>query len=132
MQFRRGTAARLAEVNEILLAGQPGFETDTGQVKVGNGTDRWVGLPYIGEGLTVNAGDVVGLGDLAFINTSGDSADFLDGTGAFVPIPGVTVPTYAPGDFTVATENYLVMSRHLKLTTTQRATLQGTATLRIT
>lgn len=38
---------------------------------------------------------------------------------------------YSPGSFTVATENFLILSRHLKLTTTQRATLQGTATLRI-
>lgn len=127
MQFRRGTAARLAAVNEVLLAGQPCYETDTGQLKVGDGVTRWVDLSY----LTVDAGDVVGLGNLAFINTSGDSADFLDGTGNFVAIPGVST-TYAPGSMTVATENYLVMSRHLKLTTTDRATLQGTATLRIT
>lgn len=114
-------------MNEVLLAGQPCFETDTGQVKVGDGVSRWADLSY----LTVDAGDVVGLGDLAFVSTSGDSADFLDGTGNFVPIPGVSVPTYAPGSFTVATENYLVMSRHLKLTGAQRATLQGTATLRM-
>jgi hypothetical protein len=40
--------------------------------------------------------------------------------------------TYAPGSFTVATGNYAVMVRRLELTTTQRATLAGTARLRIT
>lgn len=38
---------------------------------------------------------------------------------------------YAPGSFTVATENFMLHSRHLQLTGTQRVTLQGTATLRI-
>lgn len=39
---------------------------------------------------------------------------------------------YSPGSFTVATETAKIMSRHLKLTGSQRATLAGTATLRIT
>lgn len=39
---------------------------------------------------------------------------------------------YATGSFTIATGRYLVMSRHLILTSTQRVTLAGTATLRIT
>jgi hypothetical protein len=39
---------------------------------------------------------------------------------------------YAPGSFTVPTGSYAVMSKRLALTTTQRATLAGTARLRIT
>jgi hypothetical protein len=39
---------------------------------------------------------------------------------------------YAPGSFTVATENFAIFSRRLKLTGAQRATLAGTARLRIT
>lgn len=48
--------------------------------------------------------------------------------------PGGAPPdtSYSPGSFTVATETAKILSRHLKLTTTQRATLAGTATLRIT
>lgn len=49
MQFYRGTAARLTAVNAILLNGQPGFETDTGQLKIGNGVDRWTDLAYVGN-----------------------------------------------------------------------------------
>lgn len=41
-------------------------------------------------------------------------------------------PSYSPGSFIVATETAKITSRHLKLTTTQRATLQGTSTLRLT
>lgn len=39
--------------------------------------------------------------------------------------------TYAPGSFAVADGNYAIMTRRLALTTTQRATLGGTARLRI-
>lgn len=38
---------------------------------------------------------------------------------------------YAPGSFTVPTGQFMIMSRELAMTTTQRATLQGTARLRI-
>jgi hypothetical protein len=34
--------------NFILLAGEPGAETDTGQMKVGNGVTPWSLLPYVG------------------------------------------------------------------------------------
>ena len=39
---------------------------------------------------------------------------------------------YAPGSFTIDTGRYLVMTKRLQLTGTQRATLAGTARLRIT
>ena len=40
--------------------------------------------------------------------------------------------SFTPGSFVVETEKYVILSRHLKLTGTHRATLQGTGTLRIT
>jgi hypothetical protein len=36
--------------NFILLAGEPGTETDTGQMKVGDGVTPWALLPYVGGG----------------------------------------------------------------------------------
>ena len=36
--------------NFVLLAGEPGTETDTGQMKVGNGVTPWSLLPYVGAG----------------------------------------------------------------------------------
>jgi hypothetical protein len=36
--------------NFILLAGEPGTETDTGQMKVGDGVHTWADLPYVGGG----------------------------------------------------------------------------------
>lgn len=40
--------------------------------------------------------------------------------------------TYSPGSFRVLTGSFLLMANHLILTGTQRATLQGTARLRLT
>jgi hypothetical protein len=45
--FRRGTAAQWTSANPILGNGEPGYETDTGRLKVGNGTDTWSILSYI-------------------------------------------------------------------------------------
>ena len=36
-------------MNEVLLAGELGIETDTGKYKIGNGLTQWNGLPYAGQ-----------------------------------------------------------------------------------
>ena len=54
-QLKRGTAAKWIELNLILAAGEPGFEIDTGRLKIGDGQKAWVDLPYLGEGGVVNA-----------------------------------------------------------------------------
>lgn len=45
IQHRRGTAAAWASANPILTAGEPGYETDTGVEKTGDGSTRWNALP---------------------------------------------------------------------------------------
>lgn len=47
LQMRRDTAANWTEVNPLLMEGEIGIETDTGKIKVGNGTDNWSSLPYV-------------------------------------------------------------------------------------
>jgi hypothetical protein len=54
-QFKRGTAAKWIELNLTLAAGEPGFEIDTGRLKIGDGKRAWLDLPYLGEGGVVNA-----------------------------------------------------------------------------
>lgn len=46
IQIRRDTAANWSSSNPTLLVGEQGLETDTGYVKVGNGTSAWNSLPY--------------------------------------------------------------------------------------
>ena len=48
IQIRRGTAAALAAVNEVLLAGEMCIETDTRKYKIGDGSTAWNSLEYAG------------------------------------------------------------------------------------
>lgn len=50
IELRHGTAAAWATANPVLAAGEPGAETDTGKVKVGDGTTAYAALPYVGAG----------------------------------------------------------------------------------
>jgi hypothetical protein len=47
IQFRRGTAAEWSSVNPVLSAGEPGFETDTSKMKIGDGSTEWNSLEYV-------------------------------------------------------------------------------------
>lgn len=49
LQFKRATAKGFANVNPILLYGEPAFEKDTLKMKVGNGVTPYNDLPYIGD-----------------------------------------------------------------------------------
>lgn len=48
-KLRGGTASEWASANPVLLSREPGIETDTGAIKIGNGTTAWNGLPYSGR-----------------------------------------------------------------------------------
>lgn len=46
VRFRQDTAAQWLLHNPILKSGEPGYETDTGEWKLGDGTSTWTQLPY--------------------------------------------------------------------------------------
>lgn len=56
IKMRKGTAAAWASANPVLSAGEPGFETDTKKLKLGNGSTAWNSLPYF----RVDGGELVG------------------------------------------------------------------------
>ena len=59
--FKRGKAASWAEKNVLLSPGEPGFEIDTGRLKVGDGIRTWNDLPYLTENEIKN-----GINDVAY------------------------------------------------------------------
>ena len=69
IQIRRGTAAALISTNPTLAAGEPCFETDTGKVKIGDGSTAWTSLAY-------KAGDVSGPA-----SSTADAFALYNGTG---------------------------------------------------
>lgn len=46
-KLRRGQSADWTSVNPLLADGEPGFELDTGKLKIGNGSTNWNDLAYI-------------------------------------------------------------------------------------
>ena len=48
IQFLRGTQTQLNSSSQVFAAGQPIFESDSGQLKIGNGSSRYSSLPYVG------------------------------------------------------------------------------------
>jgi len=54
IKLKRGTAAEWAAANPVLAAGEPAFETDTGILRVGDGTTVYTSLPSC-NGATVDA-----------------------------------------------------------------------------
>jgi hypothetical protein len=50
IQLRRGTAAQWTTANPVLAAGEEGFETDTGRLKIGDGVTAWASLGYLNSG----------------------------------------------------------------------------------
>ena len=56
IQVRRDTAANWTLANPVLAAGEPGMETDSGQMKVGDGIRNWAAIPYVSG---VSLGSVV-------------------------------------------------------------------------
>ena len=68
LQLRTGSATQWAASTRILAVGEPGVETDSGRIKIGDGTNLWPALPWSGAAivksgtngaLTVNGADVV-------------------------------------------------------------------------
>ena len=52
IQFKRGLKAalesKLTANDSVLKAGEPAFESDTGQLKIGDGIHDYSDLPYVG------------------------------------------------------------------------------------
>ena len=95
-QLRRDTAANWTATNPVLALGEPGVETDTFKVKVGDGTTAWNGLDYsITKDFTdltntpttiagYNITDALTLTALSVTDAGGDgSLSYDNGTGVF-------------------------------------------------
>jgi hypothetical protein len=99
IKLRRGIAAHWAVTNPILKSGEPGVETDTGKLKVGNGITPWLALGYIsGEGAPGPEGPEGPAGDVGPTGPKGDAGEAgppgADGTDYMGP--AITVSSSPP------------------------------------
>lgn len=62
IRFRRGTAATWTSNNPTLSSGEPGWESDTNKIKIGDGSTAWNSLAYLttggGGGGSVTSADI--------------------------------------------------------------------------
>lgn len=63
IQLRRGTAAQWSTSNPILAAAELGWEQDTGEFKVGNGTTVWNALGYWISDVAAHSHPTTGISD---------------------------------------------------------------------
>lgn len=71
-QFKRGTAQRWIEVDPILKQGEPGFEYDTGKLKIGDGITSWTLLPYINDISGVDKDEIVSVSNYSDLPSAGN------------------------------------------------------------
>lgn len=64
VRLRQDTATRWTQNNPKLYLGEPGYETDTGRFKIGDGLNHWTNLEYF----TVNQDAVLHAELLAQVN----------------------------------------------------------------
>lgn len=65
IKFKRGIASRWTEANPVLAEGEPGFESDTGKLKIGNGIDAWNLLPYLNGEPNIDLSDYLRSEDIS-------------------------------------------------------------------
>jgi len=81
IQMRRDTAANWTSTNPTLAAGEYGFESDTGMVKIGDGTTAWTSLQYVSLRMTEWASGQDGTFVDVFPRTSISSSNLSLGNG---------------------------------------------------
>jgi hypothetical protein len=85
IKFRRDTAAAWTQANPVLAQGEPGFEHDTGLLKIGDGETEWVDLDYAsgssGDSLVDDKAVTVTVGNtdyFAIVNRANNNDDGLE------------------------------------------------------
>jgi Major tropism determinant N-terminal domain len=106
IQYRNDTAANWTSANPTLLAGEIGYETNTGKMKIGNGSTAWNSLGYFPSTATITSGTIVGATiDNSVIGgttpAAGTFSTLNSSTGAVNATVGATTPT--TGNFTKVT-----------------------------
>jgi hypothetical protein len=96
IQIRRDTSANWTTANSVLASGEFGFETNTGKIKIGDGTTAWNSMAYIS--------DPAGATKLGFISvTQAVDLDAMEAQGDnLVTLSGVASNAVNLGTFTGA------------------------------
>lgn len=75
-KVRRDTAANWAAENPALLLGEPGYETDTRLLKIGDGSTAWASLDYLA--FVIDDGEIAAI---ASLTSAADRLPYFTGPG---------------------------------------------------
>lgn len=111
IQYRNDTAANWTSANPTLLSGEIGYETNTGKMKIGNGSSTWTALGYFPANASITTGTIDGAtitnspisGSTGSFTTLSSTGGAVNGTvGATTPSTGAfTKVTLSAGTTTV-------------------------------
>lgn len=110
IQFRRGTASQWSSTNPVLSSGELGYETDTGNFKIGNGSTAWNSLSVLNgitasttatfTNKTINLSSNTLTGTIAQFNTALSDGDFATLAGSeTLTNKTLTAPRFANAGF---------------------------------
>lgn len=101
IQHRRGTAAQWTAANPILTSGEPGYETDTGVEKTGDGSTLWNDLTSKMR-RTNTVQDVQATGQVAVDYGNGiQGRQPLNSSQSNIALDTDGTPYYSPGSVTI-------------------------------
>lgn len=66
IKLRRDTSSEWLRVNPVLDYGEPGYENDTGRLRIGDGRTRWASLDYY-----VSTSELLSLMEASLANAGG-------------------------------------------------------------
>ena len=75
IQYRRDTASNWTSEDPVLASGEPGYETDTGNVKIGDGSSDWANLSYSGGGGGISGPDLTDIDSIT--STAGENLQLV-------------------------------------------------------
>ena len=117
IQLRRDTASNWTGTNPVLAIGEPGVETDTLKVKVGDGATAWNSLAYsisydfndlnnkpttlAGYGIT-DGGSVTAISTTTFTNKSGNISQWTNDSSYLTSVPAQSFSSLTGKPTTVA------------------------------
>lgn len=81
IQFRQDTSTNWAVNDPVLALGEPGWETDTGRLKIGDGVSVWTSLDYY-FGSIGPVGPIGNIGSTGPIGITGNPDPIVASTGS--------------------------------------------------
>lgn len=99
-KLRRGTATQWSSANPVLAAGEPGYDTTNGVLKIGNGTTAWNSLAAATSGAAGATGATGPQGTAGVTGATGPqgTVGVTGATGPQGPAGATSLPAGAEGD----------------------------------